>query len=554
MIKHSISFLLLNFLLVTLAAQTPEHIQIHFDKPYYVAGEDAWYKLYFQTEAASIESKVVRVEWLAPNGSIVLQQQLKIIDNYAVGDVAIPYNWQEGNYLFRAYTLWNLNFGEATVFQRVIPIYNLEETPKIAERKSGLADTIATVKTESPLKISLSTNQSSYNRRNEVALTIKVMDKTGKPVSGQFSVSVLDGNYFEEKTLQKEPNYLYQQSRIVNSFSGQYEAEKSLQLRGTLKNGKSELIDTRFLSLFYPKQGIFKQTTVSKGQLNLPIADFVGTQPIQVFDMNPFHEPIPKVTLTTTKLTTPFVSMPLVRSESVANYLFLLSKYRQYREAFKLENPDYGVVERLAVTKWNPDHAYSMEKYKGLSDLASFAREIISYGRVINEKGNKSIRLRYAEKRIFNRLSPWYLVNGWLTDDEPTVLKMPFREIERLEIFNSKKQIVSQLDVSMVSRGLIAITTKDGKTPSAFIKKPNNQEITGFYPIRQFPIIQEQVKNSPDFRPLIFWQPIVQTDENGKATISFTTSDAIGKGQIRVVGMDKQGNMGWQMLDYEIVF
>ena len=46
---------------------------------------------------------------------------------------------------------------------------------------------------------------------------------------------------------------------------------------------------------------------------------------------------------------------------------------------------------------------------------------------------------------------------------------------------NSKERIAQQLDASMVSRGLITITTKDGKTPDTILKKVNNQTI----PLRQ---------------------------------------------------------------------
>ena len=554
MIKHLFFILLFNGLCLALTAQALEPIQVHFDKPFYVAGEDAWYKLYFQDKSEIIQSQVVRVEWVAPNGNVITEQKLKVTGNYAIGDLAIPYNWQEGNYLFRAYTLWNLNFGESATFQQIIPIYNLQETPEAAERTSEIFDTISASKMESPLNISLSTNQNSYQRRNELALTIKVTDKTGNPVSGQFSLSVLDGNYFGEELEQNGNIFLLDEPNTESAFSGAYKAEKSLELQGSLENSKGEQIDTRFLSLFFPEQGIFKQTTISKGKLNLPITDFLGTQPVQVFDMNPFHEPIPKVTLTENILPPNYAAKPLIRSASIANYLFLLSKYRQYRETFQQKNPDYGVINDLSKAEWTPDHTYTMEKYKGLSDLASFVKEIISYGRVLNENGRKSIRLRYAEKSIFNKLSPWYLVNGWLTDDESAVLKLPFREIEKLEIFNSKKQIGSQLDASMISRGLIAITTKDGNTPADLIRKPNTEEITGFYASRQFPMIQENARNIPDFRPLIFWKPMIQTDKNGIATISIRTSDAIGKGQIRVVGMDENGTMGWQTLTYDVVF
>ncbi len=544
--------LLLCLTALELTAQTREPIQVHFDKPFYVAGEDAWYKLYFQIAATEMQSKVARVEWIAPNGRMIAQQKLSITDNYAIGDMAIPYNWQEGNYLFRAYTLWDLNFGETASFQQVIPIYNLQETPKVAIEKKVVIDAIPVTEKESPLKISLTTNQVAYHKRNEIALTIKMTDQSGQPISGQFSVSVVDGNYFSSQMMLQEHTFLPQKQKAQTTFSETYQAEQSLVLRGELKDEKGALVDTRFLSLFFPNQRTFKQTGINKGLLNLPIAKFAGTQPIQIFDMNPFHVPIPTVSLINYQLKNTFVAKPLVRSTGIANYLFLLSKYRQYRETFQQENPDYGMVKGVTKLKWEADQSYSMDQYKGLSDLASFVKEVIPDGRVVNEKGGKSIRLRYAEKRLFNRLPPWYLVNGWLTDDEALVLKLPFREIEQIDIFNSKKRIGQYLDGSMISRGLMAITTKNGKTPDQLIKKSNNLTITGYYPIRQFPNVGILDEHIPDFRPLIYWNPTIITKASGATKIRFKTSDSIGTHWINVVGQATNGEIVTTQLGYKV--
>ena len=194
-----------------------------------------------------------------------------------------------------------------------------------------------------------------------------------------------------------------------------------------------------------------------------------------------------------------------------------------------------------------------MEKYKGLSDMASFVKEIIPGARVIERGEKTSIRLRYEEKSIANRLPPWYIVNDWLTNDESIVLKLPFRDIDQIDMFNSKKRIATQLDPSMVSRGLLLFYTKDGKTPSGIIQKSNNKKIEGFYPLRIFPQYGKD-NNSPDFRPVIYWNHTIFTNEKGEVVIRFATSDAIGKFRVRVEGVDNQGNMGSSVGFYEVGF
>ena len=306
------------------------------------------------------------------------------------------------------------------------------------------------------------------------------------------------------------------------------------------------------LDLYFPYLKSFEQTTVSSGSVFLPIPGFEGKQAVQYFDMNPFHEPTPRIEMEDFMLEIPYQGKALIRSERAADYLFLLSKYRQYQEAFNLAAPDYGGRADISKPAWQPDKVWGMEKYTALSDLASFAAEIIAQGRVIRKGTQPSIRLQYAEKSIYNSLSPWYMVNGWLTEDENTVLKIPFREIEKVEMYNSKNSITKYLDPSMVSRGLLTISTASGKTPEELIKKPNNLELQGFYPQRKFPQNISEDESSPDLRPLIYWNPLVRIRPDGKGEVKFATSDGIGKCRIRIRASDKNGRLGESLLEYEV--
>ena len=538
------------FLSLNCLAQTAEKLQVHFDKPFYVSGEDAWYKIYFENKPSDIQSKVVRVEWVHPDGRIAIQQKLKVENNYARGDLAIPYDWSEGNYLFRAYTLWGLNFGDQQFFQQVIPIYNLLETPRIAENPTELEEKTSIIDyPSSDLQINLSTDKNTYRKRDKVVLTIQLKDAEGRLIQGHCSIAITDGNYLDKD------NYFpsYQLNKTTN-FNQQLLAEKGLSLNGILEDEKGALLNTRFLSVFFPKQKTFEQTNVNKGELNLEIPDFYGSQPIQFFDMNPFHTPIPKLKTTSFKLKATYQGQPLYRSENAANYLFFLSKYRQYREAFNLSMPDYGASPTLEDKKWQYDKSFGMEKYTALSDLASFVAEVIPEGRVVGKGMARSIRLKYEEKSIFNRLSPWYLVNDWLTEDEAAVLKMPFQEIERIDMYNSKRKIATQLDPSMVSRGMLTIHTKNGKTPDAITKKSNNIELPGFYPSRSFPKSTNQPTTIPNLQPLIYWNPKVKIVKNGEARIQFETTDAIGAHQIMVVVQSLKGEITWSREVYKVDF
>ena len=55
-----------------------------------------------------------------------------------------------------------------------------------------------------------------------------------------------------------------------------------------------------------------------------------------------------------------------------------------------------------------------------------------------------------------------------------------------------------------------------------------------------------------DIRTLIHWQPILKTDDLGKATTSFYNTDNKGKTMVIVEAISDEGEIGYQELDYEI--
>ena len=343
---------------VPLNAQKAEQLYTHFDKPFYVSGEDVWYKVYFKNELNEIQSGVVRVEWLALDGQILKRQKLKVIDNYAIGDFAIPYDWKEGNYLFRAYTNYGLNFGKNNYFQQVIPIYNLLETPLIIAQqnidftKEKDIDLIAS----KGLTIALSFSKNNYFKRDSIELIVKVLGENSLPTKANLSLSVTDGNYLGKTDV---PSSFFS-PKIDNQpaiFSNQFEAEKGITLKSRLSDEKGQPLDTRFLSIYIQNTKRFLKTAIKNGELNMQLPDFEGNQTIQFFDMNPFHNALPKIKLTEPSIEISYRGKSLQRSEEVANYLFYLINSVNIKKLLKLNLPITGwflTNKNMSINRTNP--------------------------------------------------------------------------------------------------------------------------------------------------------------------------------------------------------
>ncbi len=98
--------------------------------------------------------------------------------------------------------------------------------------------------------------------------------------------------------------------------------------------------------------------------------------------------------------------------------------------------------------------------------------------------------------------------------------------------------------------GAILLYIRPEAISQSLIKK--NMAIFGnFVKARQFakPIYdtEEQIKTvGDDKRITLHWEPLLETDENGKAEVSFYTGDIPGKKQIVVQGFDEEGNLYYQ--------
>ncbi len=106
----------------------PEKVYMFTDKPHYAVGENIWFKGWLVNGAdhfPNSPSKVVYVELMAPDSTVVLQQTLRVYEGTMNGDFYLPHELPSGQYLLRAYTAWMRNFRQEYFFQRQISIGNL---------------------------------------------------------------------------------------------------------------------------------------------------------------------------------------------------------------------------------------------------------------------------------------------------------------------------------------------------------------------------------------------------------------------------------------------
>jgi len=120
-----------------------EKAYLHFDKPYYAAGDTMYFKAYVtigDNHEPSRLSGVLHVDLINANNHVDQSIKLLLTDGVAWGDFALPDSLVQGQYHVRAYTQWMRNDGDAGFFNKNIFIGSLKPQP------------VAVVKAKQPIK------------------------------------------------------------------------------------------------------------------------------------------------------------------------------------------------------------------------------------------------------------------------------------------------------------------------------------------------------------------------------------------------------------------
>ena len=83
----------------------PEKAYLHFDKPYYTAGDTMWFKAYVtigSKNQLSAVSGAVYAELINENDSVIHYHKLPLLAGMAKGDFVLPSNLLAGTYRVRA--------------------------------------------------------------------------------------------------------------------------------------------------------------------------------------------------------------------------------------------------------------------------------------------------------------------------------------------------------------------------------------------------------------------------------------------------------------------
>jgi TonB-dependent SusC/RagA subfamily outer membrane receptor len=424
------------------------------------------------------------------------------------------------------------------------------------------------------LNISTELNSKVYKPREKVDITLQVKDAENKPVRGSFNISVTDLTAINESSEFQSSaiSYLLLASDLRgpveepdNYFSNntaeiRQAADYLMMTQGWRRFVWENVTGERSLKIDYPvERGLVVSGRITREIFDIPLKNL----PVTLTVLSEFNDVF--ITRTDSKGAysfelpdyedTVFVEITCRRLNGRKNLVIYLDEsdrpetgmlFSPYTKDMAIQGSKiYRPVEepekdtnqvRLEGIYSRPDNVIYVDE--ALQTYGSVL-EIIQ-GRVPGVMVTGKHVLIRGISTLYGSTEPLYLIDNVPVDVEAIQSLSPL-DVERIEILKGPSTAIYG---SRGGNGVISVYTRRG----TFMRKGViDFKMFGYHRAREFysPKFGTEYDHLiPDERSTIYWDPMVGTDENGKATISFYNSDRTGTFWIVVEGVSDKGTPG----------
>jgi hypothetical protein len=482
------------------------------------------------------------VDLFSPQRKLIEAKSYPIEKGVSWGDIQLNDSLPAGQYFLRAYTHWMRNFDDTTMFVKAIPVLSHQQNIEWKETEYDPLSNSLTIETDQPI----------YSPRQRAELRIRALDSQGKPLKAQLSIAVIDGVESVElrqfKTI--APNSFNVSSSANHSkYFDQiyYFMEPGLTIQGLVKDAKGNPVAAN-LEIVDGQNGLISIKSNSVGSFVFSGFNTRDSIELAIMAYTKRGKQVDSVVLLPRKVPDLKTSIPL-----------LSLKFRNTDALQRIQNtPQFGdavllqevVIKSTTLTKTLPTIQtlnYGTPDHVVRGDLVRFAGPNLLLGlkgrvpglQVIQANDGIVIRLR-AQRSFLSNNEPLILLDGTPLPDANSVMSVDPYSVDRVEIINRAVPIYGSRGVG----GMIAIYTKTGVDVDADGKK-YVYKIPGYNKSNSFNSPDYSMKNddSPDFRTTIYWQPDVETNDKGNATVTFYTADLATRYRIVVEGITEQGKL-----------
>lgn len=447
------------------------------------------------------------------------------------------------------------------------------------------------------LLITMSKNKDSFREREPVELTFSFRSADGKPLIGNYSVSVTDNNLVKQDSLSDNIlSYLLLSSDIKG-----YIEEPASYFTENEKQGRENL-DLLMLTQGWRR---YKTSDITKGEFSVPGNYMEVGQTLSGKVNNALGKP--SANCDVYAISNNFFVK--TKTDNAGCYLFsgiefedsttIIIKARKNKsiidvvlvpDTMDFPTPETIIVNHRAKQKLDPPKEFfdqSRQKFfeeGGMRTInieevtvqaprvekeakfyySGFASSEITSEELCKTKITNIYNLLstipgvlVAEKRISFGISagpPLIILDGVPVQHEidrdvclPSFIEyLPFNEIEKIEIFKGANAAIFGM---RGGGGVIAFTLKKGVSSAKLASLSMvKYEPLGIQKPEQFYIPKYDIQSiledtKPDFRTTIYWNPSLSSDSTGIAKVRFYTADQLNNYSVVLEGVSNEGEI-----------
>jgi hypothetical protein len=191
-----------------------------------------------------------------------------------------------------------------------------------------------------------------------------------------------------------------------------------------------------------------------------------------------------------------------------------------------------------------PDKTYRLNDYQRFPTMEDVVREYVPEVTVMAREKRKSLHVLNRKKEELFEEDPLVLVDGIPILSTHRVTVMPAADVKTLDIVAQRYRLGPA-----TFGGIVSLRTSNGRLgglepePGAYAF-----DFEGLQAEREFysPVFSTSTQSNriPDFRNVLYWQPILTTTSKGGGEVSFFTSDETGLFIVVVQGLTDDGIAG----------
>lgn len=191
-----------------------------------------------------------------------------------------------------------------------------------------------------------------------------------------------------------------------------------------------------------------------------------------------------------------------------------------------------------------PDISLLMDDYIKLPVMEEVFFELIPGATLRKKKTGYEITVfDPVDNKVYN-FPPCLMVDGTIIQNPSVIAEIDPELVERIDLVKDKYYVGDNLFY-----GIINIITRAGDFSSVTLPEfATRMQYKVYEPYNTFnspdySAFDRQLSRDPDFRNTLYWNPLVKTDNTGKASIEFWTCDIKSNYVISVQGVASNGNI-----------